>query len=63
MPEDFITLTEAAQRIGCRYQLARDRVLEGKLTGKQVDGRRWIVSRESVERFLRERRTAGAVAT
>lgn len=52
--EDAIGLAECAQLLAIPYQEAHRLLLVGRLSGVKRGGR-WVCSRESVERLLRER--------
>lgn len=47
----FVSLTEAAIRLGIGYSVARDRLLRGELDGKR-DGAHWVVRESSLEASL-----------
>ena len=49
--ESFVSLTEAAIRLGVGYSVARDRLLRGELDGKR-DGVHWVVNQASLEATL-----------
>lgn len=53
--ETYITLAEAARRLGIRHTSARNAALRGALRAVKA-GRDWFVTPAEVERYRRERR-------
>ena len=51
-----IRLVEAAQRLSLPYARTLNLVLRGKLAGRQVDGRHWLVSAFDVEKLAKHLR-------
>ena len=49
---ETLTVTEAAQVLGIGRQTAYDLVVAGKLPGAFRLGKRWLVSKRALERFL-----------
>jgi excisionase family DNA binding protein len=58
MPDlaDYMTTEEAARKLGFHVKSIRNMLASGKLEGIKV-GTAWLVSRKSVEKYLKE--TAG----
>ena len=52
--ENWITTAEAARKIGITARWVRELIDKNKLVGRLVTSRLWMVSRQSVEDYLRE---------
>jgi excisionase family DNA binding protein len=55
---NMITTTEAATRLGVNQSRIRQLILSARLVA-QKRGRDWMIEVGEIERFLRERRSAG----
>ena len=55
---EFVSLPEAAQRLGQSWERTWRQLLRGTLDGQKRDGR-WFVERVSLEELARERERAG----
>lgn len=65
IPNGYITIGQAAKRLGVTYRQVRRLVAEGKLKAKHIstgthdDGRiEWVVSSSSVDSWPKRKRTA-----
>ena len=57
--ENLLSVSEAAERIGCTDGRVRQLLRAGLLLGKKLNGRAWGVFDESVTRFLSRPKTTG----
>jgi excisionase family DNA binding protein len=55
MPDlaEFITTSEAASRLGFHVIYVRAMIRDGKLDGIKIAGKTWLISRNSVDRYLK----------
>lgn len=51
---DSIPLVDAALRLGRSYNATMRLVLTGRLVGQRNERRQWLVTSESLERFLKD---------
>ncbi len=59
MPDlaDFMTTKEAAKKLGFHINSIQNMLRRGILEGVRVGGKTWLVSKQSIERYLKQ--TAG----
>ncbi len=56
---EFISVPEAAEILGCTEGRVRQLLYEDVIDGRKLNGRAWIISRASVERYGRKEITVG----
>lgn len=57
MLANFLTVAEAAARIGCHQSYVRQLLMSGALTGVKFNGRAWAIDRAAVERYAKPKKT------
>lgn len=57
--ENYVSVPEAAEIIGCTTGRVHQLIAEGVLSGEKVNGRAWLLLRKDVERVARKPRTTG----
>ena len=57
--ENFLTVTEAADVIGCTTGRVRQLLLAGSIIGKKFTKRSWAVDRDSARRYAARKKTTG----
>ncbi|MFZ1043220.1 MAG: helix-turn-helix domain-containing protein [Anaerolineales bacterium] len=56
MPDlaEFMTTEEAAEKLGFHVQSIRNMIRTNKLAGLKIGGKTWLVSKRSVQEYLKE---------